>query len=97
MVATDGETGRGQDKQKVYYVKHGKNVMSAKMLEISLLGVGTVLRLERDAWSMVNRLRQATNEYAPPNLTAATYNKYPMLQSPSLICGTICFSQVPKG
>ena len=52
MVATDGETGRGQDKQKVYYVKHGKNVMSAKMLEISLLGVGTVLRLERDAWPM---------------------------------------------
>ena len=36
------------------------------MLEVSLLGVGTVLRLERDAWSMVKRLRQATNEYAPP-------------------------------
>ena len=35
------------------------------MLEVSLLGVGTVLRLERDAWSMVKRLRQATNEYAP--------------------------------
>ena len=30
-----------------------KNVMSAQMLEVSLLGVGTVLRLERDAWSMV--------------------------------------------
>ena len=28
--------------------------MSAQMLEVSLLGVGTVLRLERDAWSMVN-------------------------------------------
>ena len=27
--------------------------MSAQMLEVSLLGVGTVLRLERDAWSMV--------------------------------------------
>ena len=35
------------------------------MLEVSLLGVGTVLRLERDAWSMVKRPRQATNEYAP--------------------------------
>ena len=31
----------------------GKNVMSAQMLEVSLLGVGTVRRLERDAWSMV--------------------------------------------
>ena len=37
------------------------------MLEVSVLGVGTaVLRLEREAWSMVNGLRQATNEYAPP-------------------------------
>ena len=36
------------------------------MLEVSLLlAVGTVLRLERDAWSMVKRLRQAKNEYAP--------------------------------
>ena len=43
-----------------------KNVMSAQMLEVSLLGVGTVLRLERDAWSMVKWLRQATNEYASP-------------------------------
>ena len=33
------------------------------MLEVSLLGVGTVLRLERDAWSLVKRLRQGTNEY----------------------------------
>ena len=40
--------------------------MSAQMLEVSQLGVGTVLRLERDAWSMVKLLRQATNEYAPP-------------------------------
>ena len=40
--------------------------MSAKMLEVSLLRVETVLRLERDAWPMVKRLRQATNEYAPP-------------------------------
>ena len=27
--------------------------MTAQMLEESLLGVGMVLRLERDAWSMV--------------------------------------------
>ena len=30
-----------------------KRYLSAQMLEVSLLGVGTVLRLERDAWSMV--------------------------------------------
>ena len=29
------------------------SVVSAQMLEVSLLGVGTVLRLERDAWLMV--------------------------------------------
>ena len=34
---------------------YGNNVMSAHMLEVSplLIVVGTVLRLERDAWSMV--------------------------------------------
>ena len=40
--------------------------MSAQMLEVSLLGVGTVLRLERDAWSMLKWLRRATNEDTPP-------------------------------
>ena len=29
-------------------------------VSMRLIGVGTVLRLERDAWSMVNWLRQAT-------------------------------------
>ena len=36
---------------------------NAQVLELSLFGVGTVLRLERDAWSMAKRLMQATNEY----------------------------------
>ena len=40
--------------------------MSAPMLGVSLLGVGTVLRLARDAWSMVELLKQTTTEYAPP-------------------------------
>ena len=30
-----------------------KNAMSAQILEVFLSGVGTVLRFERDAWSMV--------------------------------------------
>ena len=38
------------------------------MLQLSLLGVGTVLRLGNDAWSMVKRLRQATNDCAPPRV-----------------------------
>ena len=33
--------------------------MSARMLEVSLLGVETVPRLERDAWSMVKRQRES--------------------------------------
>ena len=30
-----------------------KNVMSVQMLEVALVRVGTVPRIERDAWSMV--------------------------------------------
>ena len=33
-------------------MKYVENVLSAQMLEVSLLGVGTVFRLEMDAWSM---------------------------------------------
>ena len=42
-----------KDKQTVFYVIYGKSVMSAQTLEVPLLGVGTVLRLERDECSMV--------------------------------------------
>ena len=52
MVAADGETGRGQDKQ-TFLSYMDKTVKSAQMLEVSLLGVGAVLRLERYAWSIV--------------------------------------------
>ena len=53
MAAKDGETGMGQDTQaKRLHVTYAENVMSAQMLEVSLLGVGTVLRPERNAWSM---------------------------------------------
>ena len=46
--------------------------MSAQRLEVSLLGVGTVLRLERDAWSVAKRPRQPTNENpSPPGLPVA--------------------------
>ena len=38
---------------KKFCVTYGNTVMSAQMLKGSLLGVGTMLRLERDAWSMV--------------------------------------------
>ena len=36
------------------------------MLEVSLFGVGTVLRLTRHALLTLTCPRQATNEYAPP-------------------------------
>ena len=32
---------------------YGNKVMSAQLLEMSLLGIGTVLRPEMDVWSMV--------------------------------------------
>ena len=44
---------QGDEIGETLYVIYGKNAMSAQMLEVTLLGVGTVLRLERDAWSMV--------------------------------------------
>ena len=53
MVATGGEIGRGLIQAKSFRVIYGNNVMSAESLEVSLLGVGTVLRLERGAWSTV--------------------------------------------
>ena len=37
------------DRISKQYAQFGKSVMSAQMLEMFLLGVGTVLRLERDA------------------------------------------------
>ena len=48
------------------------------MLEVPLLGVGTVLRFERGAWSMLKRPRQATNEHAPPQYTLHSYTDMPV-------------------
>ena len=48
------------EKRYVYVffnVMYGRNVLGAQMLEVSLVGVGTVLRLESDVWSMVKCLR----------------------------------------
>ena len=42
------------------------NVIIAWVLGVSLLGVGTVLRPERDAWSMVKLLRQENKWVRPP-------------------------------
>ena len=61
MVATKGETTRGWDEQKVHMYCMEKNVLSAQKLEMSLVGVGAVLRLERNAWSMV-KMTKASNE-----------------------------------
>ena len=43
----------GDNTSKKNYVIYGNDVMSAQMSEVSLVGVGTVLRLESDTWSMV--------------------------------------------
>ena len=54
MVATGGETGKGDTiSKKIPCAKSGNNVMSARQLEVSLLGAGTMLRLEKEACFMV--------------------------------------------
>ena len=40
--------------------------MSTEMLEVSLWRIRMVLRLEREAWSMVKRPRKPTNQHTPP-------------------------------
>ena len=52
----------GDRMSKQFYAIHRRSVISDQM---SLLGVGTVLHLERVAWSLVKWLRQETDEYHP--------------------------------
>lgn len=39
-----------------------KNGMSAKLLEVSKLGAGTVLGLQKYVWSMVRLMTEASNK-----------------------------------
>ena len=50
---TAKQDGDRISKQTLYGIRKERSVMSAQILEVSLSGVGTVLRLERDAWSKV--------------------------------------------
>ena len=52
MVATGGQRERRYDTQKCS-CNILKNVLSTHMFDASSLGVGTVLRLEWSAWSMI--------------------------------------------
>ena len=72
--------------------------MSSQMLEVSLLGLETVLRLARDAWSMVKPLRPATNEYAPPP-TAPPANWVPCSPVPFFLaaCDNHLFCNTGRG
>ena len=53
MVATGGGTGKGIRLTKSLFLVciYGSNVVGARLLGVSLMGVGTLLRLERDTWS----------------------------------------------
>ena len=42
-------------------------MIAQMLLEVSMSGVGTVVRLERGAWSTVKLPRQAANDYLPPS------------------------------
>ena len=59
---TAKQEGDRRSKRFVCSLIYGKSVMSAQMLELSLLGVGAVLRLERDALSMNGRMSKASNK-----------------------------------
>lgn len=53
------------------------------MLKVSLLGLETVLRFASDAWSMITRLSQVTNDYVPPSPTSQqTYHPLNIPASP---------------
>ena len=69
----DGSHGGPSRKETIEHffedIMFERNVMNAQMLEVSLfVAIGTMLRLERHAWSTVETLRQEANEaneYAP--------------------------------
>ena len=74
----------GEKISKQFRVIYGKNIMSAQ----NVGGVSTRSRngapsRKRDAWSVVKRLRQATNEYPPPHSTLST-----MCEKFRLTCGS---------
>ena len=52
MVAKKDQTGKGKIRILINATK-GRNVLSVQILEVFRLGVGTVPRLKRDAWSIV--------------------------------------------
>ena len=53
---------RGIKIAKSFYVIYGNNLMSAQVLEVSILGVGTVLRLETDACVVGGQITKASNK-----------------------------------
>ena len=50
---------------KRFPLVNGNSVTSAQLLEVSIVRVGTMLRLESGAWSMVKRVKGATIEPHP--------------------------------
>lgn len=44
-----------------FHLEYGESVKGARMLEVSLPGIGTVVRLGRCVWSIVNRLDNSNN------------------------------------
>ena len=53
MVAHKRRNRKGISIAKRSHVIYGNSVVSTLLLEVFLSGAGTVLRFERDAWSMV--------------------------------------------
>ena len=57
---------------------------------VCFIGVGTVLRLERNAWSMAKGLRQAIDENPPPSpCFDAVVGPAPGVEGPADVAGGI--------
>ena len=55
----------GDHRRRKLYVTYGKNVMGAQMLEVTIGSRNGMLRLERDAWSIVKWLGVKSTNYSP--------------------------------
>ena len=54
MISHKKAVTEGDTVSETFFMRYiDKNAMSTRNVEVSVFGAGTVLRLERDAWSMV--------------------------------------------
>ena len=68
MVARRRRNRTGMGYANSFYVIYGRSVMGAQVLEVSLSGVGTVLRLSRKGCVVNGQMTKASNKWVRPPL-----------------------------